>query len=91
MIHSMAGGALGNQTFNDFAKVRLLEGLNKGEIYWYLAINNLKEGDKVIVPFGLSNKPIMGEVLKVDKGVSSFVSPVPVKKAKKIIRIVEER
>lgn len=84
MIHSMAGGNLGKVSHNNFAKVRILEGANAGEVYWYITtIFMLEEGDRVLVP--LKDKRVKGIVERIDKNVSSFASPVPVKMAKKII------
>jgi len=84
MIHSMAGGNLGKVSYNNFAKVRILEGANAGEVYWYITtIFMLEEGDKVLVP--LKDKRVKGIVERIDKNVFSFASPVPVKMAKKII------
>ena len=88
MVHSMAGGTLGKEVFCDFAKVRLLEGDHIGEIYWFIALKDVGVGNKVIVPFGLRNELLMGEVLRVDKNVSSYSSPIPVKMAKKIVKVL---
>ena len=85
MIHSMAGGRLGKVEYNDFAKVRLLEGECQGMAFFYISkITLLKAGDEVLVPVGASNVMTKGVVERVDKNVSSQCSPVPVKKAKMI-------
>jgi len=89
MIHSMAGGKLAKISFNDFAKVKLTSGPFAGDIYWYLSIPNAKVGDKVIVPFGANNTLFEGEILRIDKNVSSQMSPVSPKHAKKIKEIVK--
>ena len=85
MIHSLAGGDV---TFNDnldFAKVKLLDGLDKGNICWYITnIIDLKVGDIVLVPYGRSN--VQAEVLRIDKNVSVLNAPVSVKRAKEILR-----
>ena len=85
MIHSLAGGDV---TFNDnldFAKVKLLEGLDKDNICWYITnIVNLEVGDSVIVPFGKSI--VQAEVLRIDKNVSVLNAPIIVKRAKEIIK-----
>ena len=50
MIHSMAGGRLGKVEYNDFAKVRILEGECQGSAFFYITkIIGLKEGDEVLV------------------------------------------
>lgn len=85
MIHSLAGGDV---TFNDnldFAKVKLLEGLDRDKICWYITtIFDLKVGDIVMVPF--SQTTLKAEVLRIDKNVSVLNSPIPIKRAKEIIK-----
>jgi len=82
MIHSLSGGVMRDVQYVDFAKVEI-----EGEgIFWYINnIDGLKEGDKVIVPFGKSGQKVVGKVLRIDKSVSSQVSPIPFKHAKHII------
>lgn len=84
MIHSLAGGNLGKVKFADFAKVQLLEGSNKNEIYWYVTKITLIENDVVLVPFGKNNALVKARVLRVDKNVSSQVSPIPFSHAKEV-------
>ena len=87
MIHSMAGGRLGKVEYNDFAKVRILEGECQGSAFFYITkIIGLKEGDEVLVPVGLSNTLTKGMVERIDKNVSSQCSPVPVKRAKAVAK-----
>lgn len=89
MIHSLAGGELGNHQILDFAKVELLEGIRKGDICFYISkVSDLKAGDEVVVPFGVNNNLIKAKVLRIDKNVSSFSAPVPIKKAKEIFKKV---
>ena len=89
MIHSMAGGELGNQEFLDFAKVQLLEGVRKGDICFYISkISGLKIDDVVLVPYGVNNNLIKAKILRIDTNVSSFTSPIPIKKAKEIYKKV---
>lgn len=86
MIHSMAGGKLGNIEYNDFAKVRILDGENQGQAFFFITkILDLKVGDEVYVPLGLNNIKTLGKVERIDKHISSQCSPIPVKKAKLII------
>ena len=86
MVHSMAGGKLGQMNVADFAKVKILEKEHAGEIYWFLSIPGLKQGDKVIVPLDAINEQTLAQVLRIDYSVSSFNSPIPFKRAKKIIK-----
>ncbi len=87
MIHSEAGGEIRGEEYNDFAKVEILEGEQKGKIFWYLTtIIGLQEGDKVLVPVGVIKMGTLGKVIRIDKNVSSFCSPVPVKHAKYVLR-----
>ena len=87
MIHSMAGGKLGNVEYNDFAKVRISEGENQGQAFFYITkIIGLKVGDRVLVPLGIANDKVEGVVERIDKNVSSQSSPVSVKRAKAIIK-----
>lgn len=89
MIHSMAGGKIGGVSYNDFAKVKICEGANAGDIFWYLTGGlNIKAGSIVVVPVGAAGQLTKAEVLRVDKNVSSQVSPVPVRRAKSIARVV---
>ena len=85
MIHSLSGGVMSDIQYADFTKVEI-----EGEgIFWYINnIDGLKEGDKVIVPFGRSGRNVTGMVLRIDKSVSSQVSPIPFKHAKYIIKKV---
>lgn len=86
MIHSLAGGSIRDISYLDFAKVEILEGVQKGSWFWYIAdIPNLKALDEVMVPLGINNQKTRGKVLRIDYGVSSQNSPVPTKRAKKII------
>lgn len=82
MIHSLSGGIVSETQYVDFAKVSI-----EGEgIFWYISkIENLQAGDRVIVPFGKNLKNVEGKVLRVDKNVSSQVSPIPFRHAKYIV------
>ena len=87
MIHSMAGGVLGNETYNDFAMVEIIEGAEIGKKYWYISIAGIADNDLVIV--SLRNEDTKARVIRVDKNISSYASPVPIKVAKKIKRKVQ--
>lgn len=89
MIHSMAGGDIKNLRYADFAKVEILEGESVGSKFFYLSIDGVIEGMVVLVPVGVNNVPTKAKVLRVDKNVNSQVSPVPIKRAKSVIKIVK--
>ena len=89
MIHSMAGGNLQKVSYDDYAKVKITSGANVGDIFWYLSLANAKVGDKVVVPVGMQNALQEGEILRIDKNISSQMSPVPKKRAKYINKIIK--
>ena len=82
MIHSLSGGVMSEVQHCDFAKVEI-----DGEgVFWYKSkVDGLKEGDRVVVPFGRCGESVTGKVLRIDKNVSSQVSPIPFKHAKYVI------
>ena len=87
MIHSMAGGELRGEEFYDFAKVEILEGEQAGRVFWYITtLIDLAGGDKVLVPVGVIKMGTLGKVIRIDKNVSSFCAPVPVKHAKYVLK-----
>ena len=86
MIHSLAGGNIGNEIYSNFALVEVLEGEFKGSKAWYITKINLKQEDVVVVPYGSNN--VKAKIVRVDKNVSSFSSPIPIKKAKQVIKKV---
>jgi len=86
MIHSLAGGILSDNKKLDFAKVEILSDYYSG-IFWYITeIPKLKVGDIVVVPFGKNEILVEGKVLKIDKNISSQTAPIPIKRAKKILK-----
>lgn len=90
MIHSEAGGEIRGEDYNDFAKVEILEGVEQGKTLWYLTtIAGLEVGDKVLVPVGVIKMGTLGKVIRLDKNVSSFCSPIPVKHAKYVLRKID--
>lgn len=90
MIHSEAGGEIRGEDYYDFAKVKILEGDEKGKQLWYITtIFGLEVGDKVLVPVGMIKMGTLGEVVRVDTNVSNFCSPVGIKRAKYVLRKVE--
>lgn len=85
MIHSLSGGVIREKKYFDFAKVRF----DNGEIYWYVStFDDLKAGDRVLVPVGRDDKEMEAFVIRVDRHVSEQVSPIPAKRAKRIIKIL---
>ena len=86
MIHSLAGGTLGKEKLLDFALVEILDEQFKGNKFWYLSKAGLKQGDNVWV--FLKGVQTKGKILRIDKNVSSYASPIPLKMAKEIIKKV---
>ena len=86
MIHSLAGGNIGKERYLDFALVEIIEELFSGDKVWYISKQGLKQGDVVLVP--LRGKNVKAKILRIDKNVSSYLSPVPIRLAKEIIRKV---
>ena len=87
MIHSLAGGKIKDLDFADFAKVEILDGEAQGKISWYITnILDLNVEDTVLVPVGLNNTQTPAKVLKIERNLSSQVSPIPIKRAKEIIQ-----
>lgn len=92
MIHSLAGGSIKDIAYNDFAKVQLTSGENAGKWFWYISeIKDLAVGDRVVVPISLQNTRQTGVVLQIVRQVSAYNSPVPTKRAKKIISKVAQQ
>lgn len=82
MIHSLSGGTAKEYNVYDYAKVDV-----EGKIMFFISdIHDLKAGDKVEVPVGTKNE--IGVVLRVDKNVTEQNFPIPAKRMKYIIRIV---
>ena len=82
MIHSLSGGTAKEYNVYDYAKVDV-----DGKIMFFISdIHDLKAGDKVEVPVGTKNE--IGVVLRVDKNVTEQNFPIPAKRMKYIIRIV---
>ena len=88
MIHSCAGGVVKDKKYFDFAKVEIL---STGEIKWYICnLPLVVAGDEVIVPYGKDNVREKAKVLRIDRGVSEQVCPVPARHAKEILEICED-
>ena len=90
MIHSLSGGILKQNATYNFAKVELVESCFKGNVFWYiLNIDNVKENDFVLVPFGQNNTLIKAVVKRIDKNVNEQVAPINIKSAKYILKKCE--
>lgn len=90
MIHSEAGGEIRGEDYFDFAKVEILEGEEKGKQLWFITtIFDLVVNDKVLVPVGVIKMGTLGKVVRIDRGVSSFCSPISPKHAKYVLRKVK--
>ena len=86
MIHSLAGGSFREKQVLDFAKVEIVDGIQKGDKFWYiLKDRTLSVGDKVIVPLGRNNIRQNAIILRIDYSVVEGQTPVPIKLAKEII------
>ena len=87
MIHSLSGGVIKENIPVDFAKVKLKQ---TGTIAWYLCTHlpNLKINDKVLVPYGVDNSMQEAQVLRIDRQISPQVTPIPLKHAKKIEKVL---
>ena len=87
MIHSCAGGVIRDKKSFTLAKVEILQ---TGELRWYISnLPLLEVGDEVIVPIGRENVEVHARVLRIDKGVSEQVTPVPLKSLKEIFRLAD--
>ncbi len=84
MIHSMAGGVLGDQSVHTFAKVEA-----EGVPCWYLAPMRVAAGQKVVVPFGREGRRVTAVVLRTEDHTAQ-TAPVPLSRAKSIIRVLAE-
>ena len=89
MIHSLAGGNIQSLKVADFVKVQIVSNPFTNDIYWYIACGSEQVGDTVVVPFGKNNTLVQGKVLRIDKNVCSQVSPVPLSKAKKVVKVIK--
>lgn len=83
MIHSMSGGVLSEYGSYMFVKVKFDD---DEKPYWYVCDFEVDEGDRVCAPFGAGGLGKPATVLRVEKNVSGQVSPIPIKRAKKLLR-----
>lgn len=84
MIHSMSGGILSDYGSYTFVKVTV-----DGESapHWFISEFDLNEGDRVVVPTVAGEK--CGTVVRVERNVSGQVAPVPVKRARRIVKVLD--
>ena len=80
MIHSLSGGVLADGEVYTFAKVDVA-----GTPCWYLAPRKVEVGHKVLVPVGRENAE--GVVVRTEN-CTRQTAPVPVGRAKRIVRIL---
>ena len=82
MIHSMSGGVLSEYDSYTFVKVEF-----DGEPapQWYISDFDVEAGDRVKAPFGRAGEVKTGVVARVERDVNGQVTPVPVKRAKRLI------
>ena len=86
MIHSLAGGSFREKKVADFAKVRIVDGVLKDSLFWYILPNrSFSVGDKVVVPLGKNNARTSAVIERIDVSVMEGLSPVPFSIAKEII------
>lgn len=86
MIHSTAGGNLKEYGYFDIAKVEYLENDEKAFV---LSTNEeIKEGDIVLVAISEFEEK-EAKVIRIDKHVHEQNFPLPIKRLKKIVRLVK--
>ncbi len=83
MIHSLSGGIISENGKHTFVKVVI-----NGAPYWYLSpIFTVKEGDKVLVPFGRGELPTEALVIKVEENTAQC-APVSMNRIKEIYQVL---
>lgn len=83
MIHSLSGGVLSEDGYHTVVKVKFF---GEDKVGYFLCDDfRVSVGDKVVVE-SLGCGTEEGEVLRVDKNVSEKCSPVPVKRARKVLK-----
>lgn len=85
MIHSLAGGLVKGPKYYDFAKVEIKD---EGAFWYENPFPFLEVGSLVTVPFGKNDTLVQGVIVRIDKSVSSYSAPIPIKHAKKIVGFV---
>lgn len=82
MIHSLSGGVIAENGKHTFVKVEL-----GGAPYWFLADCAVKEGDRVLVPFGKGDLPTEAIVIKKEENTAQC-APVPMNRIKEIYQVL---
>ena len=77
----MSGGVIKDVGSYTFVKVTF----DDGGIAWYISDFDVAEGDRVKAPRGVGNIGTSATVVKVEYNVNGQVTPVPLKRAKKLI------
>lgn len=85
MIHYMGGGVLSEYDSYTFVKV-IFDGDEKP--YWFVSEYEVQEGDRVTAPYGAAGLGREATVVKVEQNVSGQVAPIPVKRAKRILKVI---
>ena len=85
MIHSLSGGELNIHNKYDYAKVQIKEE-GARELWFISPFPELLAGDRVLVPYG--KDVIEAEVIRIDRSVDEYSFPLPIKRLKKIIKIL---
>ena len=81
MIHSLSGGVLSDGDIYTFARVEV-----EGTARWYLSPLPVKEGDRVLVPFGFLEEK-EGVVAKVESHTVQ-TAPCSVKRTPEILKVL---
>ena len=90
MIHSLAGGSFRDKRVEDFALIEIIDGIMAGSKFWYLVGGlNLDYNDEVVVPLGANNIEQRARVIRIDKNVVEGQTPIPLNRAKYILRKVK--
>ena len=83
MIHSLSGGVIAENREYLFAKVEI-----EGVPYWYVSpFPALKEGDRVLVPFGKGDRLTGGTVLKTEL-CTRQTAPYPLNRVREIAEVL---
>ena len=82
MIHSLSGGVIAENGTYTFAKVEI-----DGAPYWFLSPFPVREGDRVLAPFGRGDLPREGIVRRVETA-SAQCAPVPMNRAKELYEVL---
>lgn len=83
----MSGGVLSEYGSYTFVKV-VYDDDGEQRPYWFISEFEVREGDKVLAPFGIGGQKT-ATVVKVENNVSGQVAPIPVKRARKLIKPIE--